>query len=343
MRLSRALLRPLTPLYAAGVELHQMLIETGRLRTQTPEEITLSVGSLSAGGAGKTPMVLALARSLMRLEIDVRILSRGYGRRSSETLVVDPKGTAEEFGDEPLLLAQRADVPVVVGRSRYEAGLLAASLPSVHGTTVHLLDDGFQHRALCRDLDLVLLTARDVADTLLPAGNLREPISALRRADVLLLREEEAPGLQRLVRALPSNRETRPVLLIRRSLSLDADLPRPARPFLFSGIARPGDLPPMLGSVGLPAPVGQIDFPDHHRYTSADLGRIVAAAGRCRADGLITTEKDAVKLSPSMRAQLAAVGPMLVPELVVQFADERAALAEIFAMVPRLSRRGRLR
>ena len=343
MILRRSWLRPLTPLYAAGVHLHQLLIDTGRLRTQTLDEITLSVGSLSAGGAGKTPVVLALAGSLDRLGVGVRILSRGYGRRSSQTLLVDPAGSPEEFGDEPLLLAQRSGVPVIVGRSRYEAGRLAKTLPSPRTPIVHLLDDGFQHRALSRDLDLVLLTAQDVADSLLPAGNLREPLSALRRADVLLLREEEAPDLERLARTLPSDRDTRPTILIRRSLRLASDVPRPSRPLVFSGIARPGDLPPMLASIGLPAPVAHLTFPDHHRYTSSDLFRILAAARRCRADGLITTEKDAVKLSPAMRQQLAAAGPLLVPELVVTFIDERAALAEIFALVPRLNRRRRAR
>lgn len=344
MSFRRSLLSPFTPLYALGVAGHRKLLESGSLRTGSLPGLVLSVGSLSAGGAGKTPFVLALAALLHRVDFAVRILSRGYGRHSRQTLVVDPAGSPADFGDEPLLLAQRSRVPVVVGRSRFEAGLLAETLHAANRAVVHILDDGFQHGRLLRDLDLVLLTAQDTTDALLPAGNLREPLSALRRADILVLRDDEAPAIERLAHALPTERSTRPVLLIRRDLRLpSSSTPPPTRPLLFSGIARPRDLPPMLAALGLHLHADPVVFPDHHRYRDASIAHLLRVAHRTGANGFVTTEKDAVKLSASMRHQLATIGPLLVPELTVSFVDEAAALASLFSLLPRLNRRRRPR
>src|SRR5262249_8054956 len=136
----------------------------------------ISVGSLSAGGAGKTPLVLLLGELLKQRQIPFDVLSRGYGRKSKGVRLVDPAGEAAEFGDEPLLIARRPGVPVVVGENRYHAGLLAEQR---FGPQLHLLDDGFQHRALARDFDVVALTLVDLNDRLLPAGRLREPLTSL--------------------------------------------------------------------------------------------------------------------------------------------------------------------
>jgi tetraacyldisaccharide 4'-kinase len=125
----------------------------------------------------------------------VDVLSRGYGRSGKGVERVEVAGSASRFGDEPMLMARRLGVPVWVGSDRYSAGLAADE------ADVHVLDDGFQHRKLARDLDVVLLTAQDVQDRLIPAGDLREPLSALGRADVVVLREEEAGALRSLVPA----------------------------------------------------------------------------------------------------------------------------------------------
>src|ERR1700756_5221626 len=112
------------------------------------------------------------------------VLSRGYGRKSRGVRLVDPGGLPQEFGDEPLLIARKLQVPVIVGEDRYEAGRFAES---TFGAQMHLLDDGFQHRGLARDFDIVLVTQQDATDRLLPAGRLRESLSALRRADAVVL------------------------------------------------------------------------------------------------------------------------------------------------------------
>ena len=342
------MLRPLGPVYGAVVAARQRAAGGGRLRAKSLAGVVLSVGSLSAGGAGKTPFVLALVAALERREYAVRILSRGYGRRSREVAVVDPAGDADRFGDEPLLLARRSGVPVVVGAKRYAAGRVAESLEAAERTgppqtVVHVLDDGFQHRALARDLDIVLLTAKEAADELLPAGDLREPLGeGIRRADVIVLRENEAPPLVVLIDAIcgdgpsPGNERSPLVVWIRRELVLPER--RPARPMLFCGIARPAELRAMLAEAGV-AVVGEMVFRDHHRYRERDAARLVKTARACGADGFVTTEKDAVKLNSAMRAMLAQVGEVMVPELRVSFLEEHAAMERMIALVPRMNRR----
>ncbi len=128
--------------------------------------------------------MLLLGELLKGRGIRFDVLSRGYGRTSKGVRSVDPAGLPQNFGDEPLLVARKLQVPVIVGEKRYEAGSFAESK---FGPQLHLLDDGFQHRALVRDFDIVLLTPQDAADKLLPAGRLREPMHSLRRADAVVL------------------------------------------------------------------------------------------------------------------------------------------------------------
>ncbi|HWT67198.1 MAG TPA: tetraacyldisaccharide 4'-kinase, partial [Terracidiphilus sp.] len=185
----RPWLAPLVPLYAAGAALRARSVQTRRLGWPV-----VSIGNLSAGGAGKTPLTIMLAKLLGECGVHVDVLSRGYGRASKMAARVQPEGTAAEFGDEPLLIARAAQVPVYVAARRYEAGTLAeAEYTREAGVScVHLLDDGFQHRQLARDIDILLLSREDWHDTLLPAGNLREARSAARRASVLAIPSEDA-------------------------------------------------------------------------------------------------------------------------------------------------------
>lgn len=283
----------------------------------------ISVGSLSAGGAGKTPVVKMLADLLAQEGLRVDVLSRGYGRASQAVEEVDPDGSAERFGDEPLELAQ-AGCRVFTGAERFAAGTLAESQALV--PDVHLLDDGFQHRRLARALDLVLVTLADVGDSLLPAGNLREPSSSLRRADVLLLREDEAEE----VRAALPKFKGKEVWILRRSLHLPSDAP--TRPLIFCGIARPESFKTMLQDVGV-RPPAYLFFPDHHRYVEADLLRLVGAAQKAGANGFVTTAKDRVKLSLEAQEGLASVGPITVAALHVELLDEAGALATLQAVI----------
>ena len=165
--MNRALLA-LTPLYAAAVAAKNLAYDRGWLRAEHLRGPVISVGNLSVGGSGKTPLTLRLAELLRERDLAVDVLSRGYGRRSEATAKVDPQGSAQNFGDEPLLMA-RAGVLVYVGDSRYEAGMLAER--DAGSPRVHLLDDGFQHRQLARNVDVVVLHRGDFADQLLPAGD----------------------------------------------------------------------------------------------------------------------------------------------------------------------------
>ena len=215
---------PLVPLYGAALAIQDVLRLTGLAPTRRLHWPVLSVGSISAGGAGKTPVTMALATLLRERGWVVDILSRGYGRAGTGVERVDPSlpEAAHRFGDEPVLLAERTGVPVWVGGSRYLAGRAAEGRargprdpaeepsmpwlrdepPDAIPLCAHILDDGLQHRSLARQFDFVLLTLKDLGDKLLPAGNLRQPLdTALRRADALIVREEEVEALaQRLDR-----------------------------------------------------------------------------------------------------------------------------------------------
>jgi len=335
----RTLLTPLIPIYGAAVSWKRRLFETGRLKTKTLNHPVISVGSVSTGGAGKTPFVLLLADVLERRRYAVRILTRGYRRGSSEVERVDPSGDERRYGDEPMLLARRSGAPVYVGADRYKAGLMAEGM-AAEGRVVHLLDDGFQHRRLARDIDIVLLTRRDVEDVLLPAGNLREPLSALANADVIVLREEEAEGVHGFVSGLVRENGPPPIWQIRRSLRLPTGEggKLPGRPLAFCGIARPDGFFSMLEAEGWRL-AGTAVFEDHHRYGEGGISKLIDRAVEVGADGFVTTEKDAVKLTDQMRGRMEGVGPVVVAELRVELVDEKGALEQMISMVPRLNRR----
>src|ERR1700686_3193815 len=177
-------MNPATGLYSAVTGLRNKLFDHGVLTSRQLDRPVISVGNLSVGGSGKTPFVIALGELLQARGIQFDVLSRGYGRKTRGVLVVKPDGNASEYGDEPLLIARRLRVPVVVGESRYEAGRVAEQK---FQSQLHILDDGFQHRFLARDFDIFLMTESDFSDTLLPSGRLREPLSSLQRADAIVL------------------------------------------------------------------------------------------------------------------------------------------------------------
>jgi tetraacyldisaccharide 4'-kinase len=340
MRTRRPLLLPLAPLYGAALAVKRRLFRWGLLKQDRLESPVISVGSISAGGAGKTPMVLMLARTLRHRGYAVRILTRGYKRSSSNTARVEPFDDAAWHGDEPVLLAQRSGVPVYVGADRYQAGVMAEQDEPSEKLVVHLLDDGFQHRRLARDVDVVLLTQEDVVDSLLPAGNLREPLSALAEADVVVLREEEADSLRSVVAGLSEARRAPAIWVIRRTLSLGegGEIPLPAKPFAFCGIARPENFTKMLAAQGY-EPMDTMIFPDHHAYDADDIQRLLERARQVEANGFVTTEKDAVKLTPIMRDQLEAIGPIVVARLSVELLNEQESLSQLIMMVGKLDRR----
>jgi tetraacyldisaccharide 4'-kinase len=340
MSTRRPWLLPLAPLYAAALAMKRRLFQLGWLKQNRLESPVISVGSVSAGGAGKTPMVLLLARILRHRGYAVRILTRGYKRSSDVTSRVEPFDDAACQGDEPVLLAQRSGVPVFAGADRYQAGVKAEHDEPSEKLVVHLLDDGFQHRKLARDVDIVLLTQADMEDTLLPAGNLREPLSAISEADVVVLREEEAASLRSVVAGLSGDKRAPAIWVIRRSLSLGeaGAVALPAKPLAFCGIARPESFTKMLAAQGY-EPMDTMIFPDHHAYDDGDIHRLIERARQVDANGFVTTEKDAVKLTPILHDHLETLGPIVVARLSVELLDEQESLSQLVAMVGRLDRR----
>jgi tetraacyldisaccharide 4'-kinase len=329
--------RPLVPLYAGALALKDSLRRGGVLRSRRLQWPVISVGSLSAGGAGKTPVVIALAKLLRDAGWTVDVLSRGYGREGRGVEQVWPRldRAAERFGDEPVLIAQQTEVPVWVGADRFVAGERAEAVAGSGLRGVHLLDDGFQHRQLARTIDVVLVTAEDLQDALLPAGNLREKLSALERADVVVVRESEVAaetdGVGKRVWGLL--RERGQMWTVRRTLRFPAPLRvfgAGLRPVAFCAIARPEGFASLLQDAGCGV-VETVAFPDHHRYTKADIERVMDVAKSVNGSGFVTTEKDAVKLSAAMRARLEKHGPLMVAALEVAFADEPAVLRALEA------------
>ena len=342
MKVRRPLLLPLAPLYGVVLGLKERMFQWGWLKEKHLDSPVISVGSVSAGGAGKTPMVLMLATMLRHRGYAVRILTRGYGRGSAVVERVEPFDDAAWHGDEPVLLAQRSGAPVFVGAERYRAGLLAEQSEPSEKRVVHLLDDGFQHRQLARDVDIVLLTKEDVDDKLLPAGNLRDPVAAIAKAYVAVLREEEVESRRWFVDALTREKNGPAIWVIRRTLSLGegGEVALPTMPVAFCGIARPESFARMLKGNGY-EPTDMVVFADHHPYAERDVVRLLERARLCGANGFVTTEKDAVKLTPEMRERLETIGPIVVARLHVELVEEQEAMTQLVAMVGGLDRRRR--
>ena len=324
-------LSPLAWLYRTAVGLKNEAYRRSLLRPRRLARPVISIGNLSVGGAGKTPLVIHLARLLTEAGFAVDVLSRGYGRSSSATVRVDPAAddAALRFGDEPVLIAESSACPVYVGASRYQAGLLAEREagresrrePGREIGRLHLLDDGFQHRKLYRDVDIVVLHRSDFNGRLLPSGRLREPLTSLQRASVLVLREEDAelePELRR--RGI-----TAPVWTMRRDLVLPEAL---GTTIAFCGIARPDEFLAALPEHGL---LAARTFPDHYRYSDADLAELSALARKHRADTFVTTEKDLVRLSPQQRMLLNSAARLTAARLELRLSSERGNEASVIA------------
>ncbi len=292
------------------------------LQAQTLAWPVVSVGNLSVGGAGKTPVVIALVALLRAQGMHPDVLSRGYGRLSPALAErVNPDGDVRRFGDEPLLMARATDAPVYVSASRYAAGSLAEQQAPAQQHGVHLLDDGFQHRQLARTVNLVVMHPSDVAGSLLPAGRLREPLVALERADALLLRDDDRVTEPALTLA----GIRKPIFRLHRELLLPP-LPGPA--FAFCGIAHPDEFFQQLRTHGASL-TGTMAFRDHHPFRHHDVKAIAAAASG--ASAVLTTEKDLVRLGPVARSRIARAAPLLSAGLQVGFTDAPALAAWLTA------------
>ena len=294
-------------LYGAGVHARNRLYDNGILRARKLAGPVVSVGNISAGGTGKTPFVILLGELLKERGVAFDVLSRGYGRATRGVRLVNPNGSAEEFGDEPLQIAQRLNCPVVVAESRYEAGLFAEK---EFGAQLHILDDGFQHRSLARDFDVVLLTVEDVKDNLLPTGRLREPLNSLDRADVVVTSGDYDASV------LPVS--GKPIWRIRRDIQISA---APNRPVVFCGIARPQRFVDQLRAKAV-SPVAEKFYRDHHAYSDRDVDELLRLKTKNNANGFITTEKDVVNLGK----RTARLGPMAIARVTMEIVDPADAI-----------------
>ena len=325
----RAALLPLDALalvYGAAARANRALHARGWLRRERLGCRVLSVGNPGVGGSGKTPATAFLARELRRRGHRVAIASRGYRRRGREAVVVVSDGrhvlsTVEEAGDEPMLLAAHApSVPVLVASHRALAGQRAIAS---FGCDVLILDDGFHHFALERDLDLLVLDGRFGLGNakVFPRGPLREPLASLRLADAIGVVDGPLPPRdeERLRRFAPAARRfaarRAPVGL--RPLAGGAKQPAALlagrEVGVLSGIARPGALRRSVEALGA-AVVAEWSFPDHHRYRPRDLAGLAK-----QAPLWITTEKDALKIQPAWTAGAPVL--VLVIELEVEGAE----------------------
>lgn len=408
----RWMLLPLTPLYRLGLWVRAQMLGWGLEPVRRLNFPVVSIGNLSTGGSGKTPLAIALVQLMVKRGVSVDVLSRGYGRESVQTERVRKDGSAAEFGDEPLLIARQTEVPVYVSPMRVQAGMMAESefaneelarkaeydraqkeweaavtrweearkaamglpeeasadstgapqpakdeaheaakhLPESdaqqqgEGTTavaeeetpsaevperpdapppfeirqlVHLLDDGFQHRQLKRQIDIVLLNMEDWQDRLLPAGNLREPIEALNRASLICIPAEEVA----LEKALRSWGWQGPTWKLKRKMVVP---PVKGPVAALCGIARPERFTDGLAALNVPL-VACYTFPDHYAFTAEILESVIEEARMAHATAVLTTEKDMARLGPLIEL-FPKTMPLKPVPLKVEIADEAVAM-----------------
>lgn len=334
----RFLLFPLALFYWGAVFWRNLYYAIGFFVTRRLPLPVISVGNLTVGGTGKTPAVIYLAQKLQERGIAPAILSRGYGRNTTGTIVVsDGKkclANWEEGGDEPYLMAQRlSGVPIVVDEVRYRGGCY---IVQNFQPDVLLLDDAFQHRALARDLDIVLLNSQEPVEAyrMLPYGKLREPPFHLRRADVLIWTKRnlarppvkvrsriEQQGIPILSSRLIAEPELRS---LEGAVISSAEL-KGKKVFAFCGVGDPQSFFNLLEKAGVEI-VERIAYDDHHRYKRDDIQRMIGLGEKNGIEYFITTEKDIFKATPFFEGnRLYALG--------VEFRPTRTGEKELLELV----------
>jgi len=311
-------LTPLAALYGAGARLRRRAYQQGWLKSRRLSCPVISVGNLTVGGSGKTPLVAEVAEVLLRHGYKPAILTRGYGRERGADLIAlepsphrnpDPRTT----GDEPALLARTLpQVPMVICADRFRAGQLAERR---FGVDVHILDDGFQHLALARDVDLVAIdiTQDVLRGAVLPVGRLREPLSALARADIVVLTRAEIQdpaATEKQVREINPKAPIFHCAMRLRNLvqagSMQAVEPEEyfGKPVCaFCAIGNPSAFFADLRRWGF-NPVAEMAFRDHHVYSPEDVQRLNRTAEEKGAVAFLTTEKDVMNLPPGLESGL---------------------------------------
>lgn len=316
--------RPFSPLYSLFMHLRSTFYRKGFLKQFKLEVPVISVGNLVLGGTGKTPLVHHIAELLQQQGYKPAILSRGYKGTAADAINIvsstsDILLEAGESGDEPRLLAEKLPgVPVITGRKRYATARFAIDS---FGADILILDDGYQHLALQRNINLLLFNDRKGLGNghVLPGGDLREPLSALNRASAFVISTINGPepgSTINITNILTSRYPEKPLFtasyqpenfLLRlhkgRSETIPIEEIRPKPIYGFCGIANPDTFKTTLENSGIKL-TGFKNFPDHHKYSSADTRQLLENARLSNAEGLITTEKDLVKLRHMFPAEI---------------------------------------
>jgi tetraacyldisaccharide 4'-kinase len=328
----------LDSLYGQVMRVRRRWVEEHPGRRQHLARPVVSVGNLSMGGTGKTPVVAAIAQWLVNHGERPAILSRGYGRAdAADGVVVVSDGTrilegVDRSGDEPLMLARQvAGAAVCVSPDRYLAGTLAERRL---GCTVHVLDDGFQHLQLARDLDVLVTTMGEIPQgRVIPRGRLREPMDAAARAQVLVVSDATVGAASTEAWSLGISQACG----ARRTLGSPvrvggpdpgSRVPDPGKVLAVAGIANPSRFVDALRDAGWQV-ADTVMFPDHHRYSRSDLDRMARQLQASGADAVFTTDKDAVRLE--------SIGALPFPvyrvPLVVTFEPAEALFESVRAIL----------
>ncbi len=319
--------------YRLGVLARNAMYDRGLFRSRPLGVRTISVGNITTGGTGKTPLVAKIAEMLADSGEKVCILTRGYGRQNAGSRVVVADGNFIEddpaiAGDEPAELARRLQsrAVIIADARRYEAGLWARQ---EFGITTFVLDDGFQHRQVARDLDIVCIDATDPfsGGKMLPIGRLREPVESLGRAGaVVITRSDLVKSVDEIRRQITKIKPEMPIFTCSTVVRGFADLAdylagvptavkMPPRALAFCALGNPRNFLRSIERAGIGV-AGSVDFPDHHYYTAKDVEKIEEAAAKAGAHALVTTAKDAVKLKNA-----GFNAPCFVMEIEVAVAD----------------------
>jgi len=330
-----SLLFALSLCYGYAVRLRENCYKKGILRSKKLPCKIISIGNITVGGTGKTPMTIKVAKIVKRLGYKVAVISRGYKGSAEKTGGIVSDGETilmgpDKAGDEPFMIASTLkDIPVVVGQNRFEAGCLAMD---EFDPDVIVLDDAFQHLDLKRDIDIVLLDCDSPFGNahILPRGILREPISALKRGDAFVLtRSDSSPDyirqatmdrIQNLVPGRPvfrsfhvpnlykpaNDKKSIPGIKLQ---NFDSGLLNGRRVVAFSGLAGNSDFRRTVESLKCDL-IDFFEFPDHHKYTEMDLQTIIQSSINAQAEFVLTTEKDYVRISgkTSWPVELVVVG-----------------------------------
>jgi len=328
------LLRPLAAVWGAGVSWMQ---RRDTLSSRCLPVAVVSIGGLTMGGVGKTPLAIWLATELKKRGLMPGILTRGYRRETTALAVVGPGEAADAVvtGDEAQLLIRSGAGPIGIGADRYDAGVAVLERFAVDA---FVLDDGFQHWRLHRDLDIVLVDVLSPfgGGKLFPVGWLRENLTSLARAQIIVLtRTEEGRSYDAIVKEIRTHNRSAPVF---RSAVIPKDWRqvggtgrkslnemRSERTVMFCGLGNPDSFRATLRGVGV-KPLAHTLFRDHHRYRAREIDRLCAAAKSRGAELLVTTGKDAVNLPRGY------VPPLSIWELNIEMAvDEGERLMELIA------------